>query len=66
MPPSMLSSDALVIWMFRIAMKAPIIAANTAIHVVGLARSELADAVTVARGVGLAVAKASLAMTSPR
>jgi hypothetical protein len=47
-------------------MKAPIIAANTAIQVVGLARSELADAVTVARGVGLAVAKASLDMTSPR
>src|SRR5262249_46394786 len=39
MPPSMSSSEALVIWMFRIAMKAPIIAANTAIHTVVLARS---------------------------
>src|SRR5580698_7668828 len=40
MPPSMLSSEALVIWMFRIAMKAPIMAASTAIQVVRLARSE--------------------------
>ena len=38
MPPSMLSSEALVIWMFRIAMKAPIIAAKTAIQTVALAR----------------------------
>src|ERR1700750_124239 len=38
MPPSMLSSEALVIWMFRIAMKAPIIAANTATQIVALAR----------------------------
>src|SRR6516162_4712507 len=38
MPPSMLSSEALVIWMFRIAMKAPIIAANTAIQIMALAR----------------------------
>src|SRR5215469_171202 len=39
MPPSMLSSEALVIWMFRIAMKAPIIAAKIASHTAGLARS---------------------------
>src|SRR5665213_1086660 len=43
MPPSMLSSEALVIWMFRIAMKAPIMAASTAIQVTRLARSELAE-----------------------
>src|SRR5271168_1396751 len=34
----MLSSEALVIWMFRIAMKEPIMAASTAIHTVALAR----------------------------
>src|SRR6266436_749508 len=38
-PPSMSSSDALVIWMLRIAMNDPIMAARTAIHVVILARS---------------------------
>src|SRR5580704_4757292 len=38
MPPSMLSSEALVIWMFRIAMNEPIIAASTAIQTVMLAR----------------------------
>src|SRR3978361_1058349 len=37
MPPSMLSSEALVIWMFRIAMNEPIMAAMTAIQVVTLA-----------------------------
>src|SRR5260370_42582600 len=39
MPPSMLSSEVLVIWMFRIAMNEPIMAARTAIQVVTLARS---------------------------
>src|SRR6516162_7353500 len=39
MPPSMSSSDALVIWMLRIAMKAPIMLARTAIHAVALAFS---------------------------
>jgi hypothetical protein len=34
-----LSSEALVIWMFRIAMNEPIMAAVTAIQVVVLARS---------------------------
>src|SRR5882757_8361093 len=34
----MLSSEALVIWMFRIAMNDPIMAARTAIQVVRLAR----------------------------
>src|SRR5689334_11264241 len=38
MPPSILSSEALVIWMFRIAMNEPIMAASTAIQVVTLAR----------------------------
>src|ERR1700682_3652302 len=38
MPPSMLSSEALVIWMLRIAMNEPIMAASTAIQVVTLAR----------------------------
>ena len=41
MPPSMLSSEALVIWMFRIAMNEPIMAASTAIQVVALARSDV-------------------------
>src|SRR5580693_5017067 len=49
-PPSMLSSEALVIWMFRIAMKAPIMAASTAIQVVRLARSEPADRTALGRG----------------
>src|SRR5260370_37372355 len=38
MPPSMLSSEALVIWMLRIAMNEPIMAARTAIQVAVLAR----------------------------
>src|ERR1700744_3437977 len=38
MPPSMLSSEALVIWMFRIAMNEPIMAARTAIQTLALAR----------------------------
>src|SRR5271157_6537046 len=39
MPPSMSSRDALVIWMLRIAMKAPIMLARTAIQEVRLAFS---------------------------
>src|ERR1700748_1578569 len=39
MPPSMSRSEALVIWMFRIAMKAPIMPASTAIQAAGLALS---------------------------
>src|SRR5689334_12275667 len=39
MPPSMSSSEALVIWMFRIAMNAPIMPAPTATHEVRLAPS---------------------------
>src|SRR3982074_3525017 len=38
MPPPLVSSEALVIWMFRIAMNEPIMAARTAIQVVTLAR----------------------------
>src|SRR6266481_1554903 len=63
MPPSILRSDALVIWMLRIAMKAPIIAANTAIQTVTLARSGLACA--AARGAGAEVERARSLMTSP-
>src|ERR1700761_740724 len=44
MPPSMLSSEALVIWMLRIAMNEPIMAASTAIQVVTLARFGSVDA----------------------
>ncbi len=43
MPPSMLSSEALVIWMFRIAMNEPIMAAITAIQVARLARWTAAE-----------------------
>src|SRR3954467_8386877 len=39
MPPSMSSKDSLVIWMLRIAMKAPIVPARTAIHSRMLARA---------------------------
>src|SRR6202007_1232598 len=54
MPPSMLSSEALVIWMFRIAMNAPIMAAITEIQTVALARSGWAGAAGVATGVDIA------------
>src|SRR5215475_14378438 len=37
MPPSISSSEALVIWMLRIAMNAPTMPARTAIHAVVLA-----------------------------
>src|ERR1700757_5023665 len=63
MPPSMSSSEALVIWMFRIAMKAPIIAARMAIHTVGLARSGLAGAALF--GIWLEAETASAVMASP-
>src|SRR5215510_2048812 len=69
MPPSMLSSEALVIWMFRIAMNAPIMAANTAIQVVMLARSALAGAAAAGfgamRGAGAEDERARLDMASP-
>jgi hypothetical protein len=44
MPPSISSSQALVIWMLRIAMNAPIKPASTAIHAVALALAEVAAA----------------------
>src|SRR6476469_7270564 len=44
MPPSISSSDALVIWMLRIAMNAPIMPASTAIHWVALALASAAAA----------------------
>src|SRR5271169_710580 len=67
MPPSILSSEALVIWMFRMAMKAPIMAAITEIQTVALARSTapgVAAAVTV-RAVAGEVESARSDMTSP-
>src|SRR5262249_43653154 len=53
MPPSISRSEALVIWMLRMAMKAPIMPASTAIHAVRLALSEasaVAGSVPEARG----------------
>src|SRR6201995_287366 len=64
MPPSISSSEALVIWMFRIAMKAPIIAARMAIHTVGLARSGLAAAAL--RGICVEAERVRALMASPR
>src|SRR5262245_60891027 len=61
MPPSMLSSEALVIWMLRIAMKAPIIAASTDTHTVALARSGL----MAARGRGAVADNVRSDMASP-
>src|SRR5215467_12075955 len=55
MPPSILSSEALVIWMLRIAMKAPIIAAKTAIQIVALARF---GSVTTRSGVAAGIKRA--------
>src|ERR1700682_1906497 len=51
MPPSMLSREALVIWMFRIAMNEPIMAAITAIQTVTLARFGSTARVDWLRGV---------------
>src|SRR5271165_2460051 len=48
MPPSILSSEALVIWMFRMAMNAPIMAAITEIQTTALARSGAAGATATA------------------
>src|ERR1700722_20365023 len=66
MPPSILSKDALVIWMFRMAINAPIMAAITEIQTVALARSEaigFTEAVTVRGFEGLESARSD--MTSP-
>src|SRR6185437_6822908 len=66
MPPSMLSSEALVIWMFRIAMKAPIIAARMAIHTAALARSGFCGAACAAgRGTDGADERVRALMASP-
>src|SRR5205085_5098449 len=69
MPPSMLSSEALVIWMFRIAMNAPIMAANTEIQTVRLARSGLAgalcDGLPMASVTGVEGERARSDMASP-
>ncbi len=54
MPPSMSSSEALVIWILRIAMKAPIIPASTAIHEVTLARSATGGAMKPGTAIGAA------------
>src|SRR5215471_2653821 len=65
MPPSMLSREALVIWMFRIAMKAPIIAARIAIQVVTLARAGFCGAVCgAARRTAVCSATATVQMAS--
>src|SRR5262245_10345990 len=50
MPPSMSSSEALVIWMLRIAMNAPIMPARTAIQAVVLALSEEGAAIPTGPG----------------
>src|SRR5690349_4924569 len=63
MPPSMSSSEALVIWMFRIAMNAPIIAARMAIHTVRLARSGLTGAAL--RGICVEAERVRALMASP-
>src|SRR4051812_13931899 len=69
MPPSILSSEALVIWMFRIAMNAPIIAAITEIQTVAPARAGTAVGVTATapapRGVLGEVERARSDMASP-
>src|SRR5579863_5937636 len=69
MPPSMFKSEALVIWMFRIAMNAPIIAAITEIQTVALARSVAAGPIATAAGRRGAIAgeaeSARSDMTSP-
>ena len=56
MPPSMSSSEALVIWMLRIAMKAPIMPARTAIQAVRLALSEACGEAAKRRGAPIAAA----------
>src|ERR1700689_2074863 len=50
MPPSISSSEALVIWMLRIAMKAPIMHARTAIQSLVLARAGAAPDAAIAFG----------------
>src|SRR6201994_4246496 len=68
MPPSMLSSEALVIWMLRMAIKAPIMAAITEIQTVALARSGAAGVTAAAvtrRGVVEEVERARSDITSP-
>src|SRR5262252_2679421 len=66
MPPSMLSSEALVIWMLRIAMNAPIMAAKIAIHTVALARAGwVVSGAGVATERGAEPARVRLDMTSP-
>src|SRR5689334_22243511 len=67
MPPSMSSSEAVVIWMLRIAMKAPIIAARMAIQTVALARSGLARATGAALfGIWLEAERVRALMASPQ
>src|ERR1700744_4276077 len=63
MPPSMSGRAWLVIWMFRIAMNAPIIAAMTAIHTIGLARSGLTAAARF--GIWFCAERVRAGMASP-
>src|ERR1700704_5609547 len=69
MPPSMLSSEALVIWMLRIAMNAPIMAARMGTQTVAEARSVWAGsasgALLVARCTGAGLLSARSDMASP-
>src|SRR6478735_2408793 len=66
MPPSMLSSEALVIWMFRIAMNEPIMAASTAIQIARLARfGSLAARSGVAAGVACVESERLFDMARP-
>src|SRR5215471_8204504 len=66
MPPSMLSSEALVIWMFRIAMNEPIMAASTAIQVAALARlGSMAALLDVAAGVACVESERLFDMARP-
>src|SRR5579863_2075911 len=69
MPPSMLSREALVIWMLRIAMNEPIMAASTAIQVTILARSgsraARSELVPEVVGAGIEADRTGFDMTRP-
>src|SRR5712664_2762598 len=69
MPPSMLSSEALVIWMFRIAMNQPIMAARTAIQMAALARLgptvAPSDLLPEVRGAGIEADRTRFDMARP-
>jgi len=67
MPPSILSSEAFVIWILRIAMKAPIIAAVTDIHTAALARFGFTATLNAGETAGREAPESEISdMTSPR